>query len=77
LRIWLAQAAEPAGGFHALFKAYETAIRAAADCSAAVNRAPRVVLCLGACSNADDSDANSQNEYSYSCILFLLDNGSQ
>jgi len=62
LRIKVAKASHPSRGFHALFKGYETAIRAAADCSTAVNRAPRIVLGLGACSNADDTDANSQHQ---------------
>jgi hypothetical protein len=62
LRIEVAKASEPARGGHALFKGCETAIRAAAGRSLAVNRAPRIVLCLGACSNADDKDANSQHE---------------
>jgi hypothetical protein len=61
LRIWLAEAAEPPGGIHALFKGYETAIRAAARLTA-VKRAPRIVLGFGACSNADETDANSQHE---------------
>jgi hypothetical protein len=47
LRISIAKAAEPARGGHALFKGYETAIRAAADRSTAVNRAPRIVLSFG------------------------------
>ena len=59
MRISLAIAAETTGRLHALFKAYETAIRAAL---ATVVRAPRIILCLGACSNADDADANSQHE---------------
>src|SRR6516164_1578877 len=59
LRISLAIAAETPGRLHALFKAYETAIRAAL---ATVVRTPRIVLGLGACSNADDADANSQHE---------------
>jgi len=59
LRISLAIAAETPGRLHALFKGYETAIRAAL---ATVVRAPRIILCLGACSNADDADANSQHE---------------
>jgi len=46
LRVRLTEAAEPARGVHALFKGYETAIRAAARLTA-VNRAPRIVLCLG------------------------------
>jgi hypothetical protein len=62
LRIPIAKASEPKRGGHALFKAYETAIRASADSPAAVNRAPRIVLGFGACSNADDRDANSQHE---------------
>ena len=59
LRVRLAVAAKSARGIHALFKAYETAIRAAL---ATVVRTPRIVLGLGACSNADDADANSQHE---------------
>src|SRR6516162_8951063 len=61
LRISLAIAAETPGRLHALFKGYETAIRAAAT-PATVVRTPRIVLGLGACSNADDADANSQHE---------------
>ena len=56
LRIWLAKAAEPPSSIHALFKGYETAIRATAAHSTAVNRAPRIVLI------ADNTDANSQHE---------------
>ena len=59
MRVRLAVAAKSARGIHALFKAYETAIRAAL---ATVVRTPRIVLGLGACSNADDADANSQHE---------------
>ena len=62
LRILVAKASEPERGGHALFKAYETTICASADSPAAVNRAPRIVLGFGACSNADDTDANSQHE---------------
>jgi hypothetical protein len=61
LSIAIAKASEPARRGHALFKGYETAIRAA-DRSHAVNRAPWIVLGFGACSNADDTDANSQHE---------------
>ena len=81
MRISLAIAAETPGRLHALFKAYETAIRAAL---ATVVRTPRIVLGLGACSNADDADANSQHEQqephsrllgwplSYKCPLFVF-----
>jgi hypothetical protein len=62
LRIPVAKASEPARRGHALFKGYETAIRAAAGPSPAVNRAPRIVLGLSACSDADDKDANSQHQ---------------
>jgi len=62
LRIRLTIAAEPSRSFHALLKGRETAIRPAARCSLAVNRAPRIILCLGACSNADDGEANSRQE---------------
>ena len=62
LRIWLAKAAEPPSSIHTLFKGYETAIRAAAAHSTAVNRAPRIVLSFRACSKADNTDANSQDE---------------
>jgi hypothetical protein len=61
LRIRLAQAAETARGFHALFKRHKPAI-----CRAAcyvVNRAPGIVLGFGAISNGDDTDANSQDQY--------------
>lgn len=62
LRIEVAKASEPARGGHALFKGCETAIRAAADRSTAVNRAPRIVLSLGMISKADDTEANSKHE---------------
>src|SRR5262249_432644 len=62
LCIRLAVAAKSARGGHALFKAYETAIRSAAGRSLAVKCAPRIVLGFGTCSNADDTDANSQHE---------------
>jgi hypothetical protein len=58
LRIWLAITAEPARGVHALLECHKPAIRAAA--AAAVVRTPRIVLGFGACSNADDTDANAQ-----------------
>jgi hypothetical protein len=45
LCVRLAQAAEPARGFHALFKCCEAAICAARPTT--VNRAPRIVLSLG------------------------------
>jgi hypothetical protein len=45
LRIRLAEAAEPARGFHALLKRCEAAVRAAATHrTTAVVRAPRIVL---------------------------------
>jgi hypothetical protein len=62
LCIRLTITAEASRGFHALLKGRETAIRPAARCSLAVNRAPRIILCLGACSNADDGEANSRQE---------------
>src|SRR6516165_6210520 len=62
LRIRLAIAAEPSRGFHALLKAREAAICPAAIRSTVIQRAPRIVLSLGARSNADDTDANSQHE---------------
>jgi hypothetical protein len=62
LRIEVAKASEPARGGHALIKGCETAIRAAAGRSLAVDRAPRIVLCLGTISKADDTEANSQHE---------------
>jgi hypothetical protein len=46
LRIRLAKAAEPPRSIHTLFKAYEAAIRTAAN-PAAVNRAPGVILGFG------------------------------
>src|SRR3974377_1231943 len=61
LRISLAIAAETPGRLHALFKAYETEIRAAAT-PATVVSTPRIILCLGACSDDYNSDANSQHE---------------
>jgi hypothetical protein len=61
LRIWLAKAAEPPRGIHALLKGREAAIRAAAS-PAAVNRALRIVLGLGMRSDTDDTDANPQHE---------------
>jgi hypothetical protein len=62
LRVAVAKASEPARRGHALFKGYETAIRAATGPSSAVNRAPRIVLGLSACSKANDIDANSEHE---------------
>src|SRR5262249_11616506 len=62
LRIQLTIAAEPARGGHALFKACETAICPAAIRPAVVQRTPWIVLGFGACSNAKNSDANSQHE---------------
>jgi hypothetical protein len=47
LRIPIAKAAEPARGFHALFKCYEAAICTAANRSFTVNRTPRIVLGFG------------------------------
>jgi len=90
LCIDVAKAAEPASGGHALFKAYETAIRAAAFL-AAIIRAPRIVLGFGACSNANDIDANSQYEQQelhgslpllgslsrYKCLPFVFIPGSR
>src|SRR5215469_13083949 len=61
LRISLAIAAETPGRLHALFKAYETAIRAAAT-PATIVRAPGIVLGLGATANSQDTDTNSQDE---------------
>jgi len=61
LRIRLAVAAKPARGVHALLKCCEAAIRAAIV-EAAVNCTPRIVLGLGGCSNADDTDTNSQHK---------------
>ena len=87
LRIPLAVTAKSARGFHALLKCCEAAIRAAAVVAHTVVCAPRIVLGLGACSNADHTDANSQHEQQephgsllgwpsainpYSCILFPL-----
>jgi hypothetical protein len=60
LCVRLAQTPEPARGFHALFKCCEPAICAARLTT--VNRTPGIVLGFGACSNADDTDANSQHE---------------
>ena len=80
IAIRLAKAAEPPGGIHALFKGYEAAIRSAARLTA-VKRAPRIVLGLGGCSNAHDTDTNSQHKQqephsrllgwplSYKCLL--------
>src|SRR5262249_41367748 len=61
LCIRLAVAAKSARGVHALLKCCEATIRAAII-ETAVNCAPRIVLGLGACSDADDTDANSQHE---------------
>src|SRR6516165_7718006 len=81
LRIRLVIAAEPSRGFHALLKARKAAVRPAATSSAVIVRAPRIILSLGARSNADDTDANSQHEQqephsrlvgwplSYKCLL--------
>ena len=65
LRIRLAQAAEPAGGLHALFKRHKPAVCAAASRSTTVNRAPRIVLRFDVISNADDTDANSQRKQKF------------
>src|SRR5215469_2620167 len=62
LRIRLAKAAESPCGIHALFKAYEPAIRTPASL-ATVNRAPRIVLGLGAISSADETDSNYQQQH--------------
>ena len=59
LRIWLAKAAEPACGVHALFKCYEAAICHAATHPTAINRAPRIVLGLGARPYCNSSDIRS------------------
>src|SRR6516225_12136681 len=48
LRIRLAIAAEPSRGYHALLKAREAAICTAAIPSTVIQRAPRIVLSLGA-----------------------------
>jgi hypothetical protein len=63
LRIWLTQAAEPACCLHALFERHKPTICATANCSPAVNSTPRIVLGFCAISNADDTEANSQDEY--------------
>jgi hypothetical protein len=60
--IALTESADPAHGVQTLLKGCETAIRAAAVPVATVVCAPRIVLGLGAISNADDTDANSQDE---------------
>src|SRR5215469_2615940 len=61
LRIWLAEAPHSPRGFHALLKCCEATIRPAVVI-AAVNRAPRIILGLGACFRTDHTDANSQHE---------------
>src|SRR5262245_1232691 len=61
LCIRLAVAAKSARGVHALLKCSEATIRAAII-DTAVTCTPRLVLRLGACSDADDTDANSQHE---------------
>jgi len=77
LRIWLAKAAEPPGGFHALFKCYEAAICTAADRSTTVIRAPRIVLGFGACSKSNDADAydrcrENENASHWKALLRLI-----
>ena len=61
LRIRLAKAAESPCGIHTLFRAYEPAIRTPASL-ATVNRAPWIVLGLGAVSSADETDSNYQQQ---------------
>jgi hypothetical protein len=60
LRIRLAKAAKPPRCIHALTKGHESAVRTAS--SATVNRAPRIILGLGAISNADENSAKYQQE---------------
>jgi hypothetical protein len=62
LRIWLAQAAEPACRRHALIERHKSTICATTGRAAAVNGAPWIVLRLSAISNADETDANSHDE---------------
>jgi hypothetical protein len=61
LRIRLTIAAKSPRSGHALFKGYETAIRAAATLPAVI-RAPRIVLRLGGRSDAEDGYENPGNE---------------
>ena len=58
MRISIAKATDPAHGVHALLKRCEPTIRTAAVVPATVIGTPRIVLGLGAISNADESDAN-------------------
>jgi hypothetical protein len=60
--IALTEPANPAHGVQTLLKGCEAAIRAAAVTVASVVCTPRIVLGLSAISDADDSDANSQDE---------------
>ena len=63
LRIRLAKATDPAHGVQTLLERCEPAICTAATVPATtIIGAPRIVLGLGACSNTDDTDANSQHE---------------
>jgi hypothetical protein len=61
LRIWLTKAAEPARGIHALLKCCKAAICAATR-PTAVNRAPRIVLGLGARHYPGSHDENCQHK---------------
>jgi hypothetical protein len=58
LRILIAEAAYPSYGFHALFKAREAAI--VGGIARIKNRAPRIILGLGARSYCNRSDPDSQ-----------------
>src|SRR5215467_13662718 len=63
LRIPLAKATDPTHGVQTLLKCCEPAICTAATVSTtAIIGAPRIVLGVGACSNTDDTDADSQHE---------------
>jgi hypothetical protein len=61
LRIRLAKAAEPPRGIHALFKAYEAAIRTATN-PAAVNRAPGIILGFGRSVERGCNSDNAEHE---------------
>jgi hypothetical protein len=84
LRIPLAKATDPAHRVQTLLKRCEPAICTAAAMPTTIIRAPRIVLSFRACSNADNTDANSQHEQqeshsrllgwplSYKCPLFVF-----
>src|SRR5580704_15800988 len=60
--VLLAGAADAADGRQALLEGGEAAIASAAGAAAAVDRAPRIVLRLGACAKRGNGNENSQRE---------------